>query len=162
MDSRWKNDPLSGKHAPGINFGAARAALSTATEGTTRGPNRAGRAQLVISLLPEGGIVPDGSAGLAAVPHLSERSCGAADFAVSLKTDSINRGKEAPVFGSQDPLFLNPSYPKTQVTESQTSTQVGDDWGILGVVCLFEIVSFYIHLFKLHLDIQLPHTPISI
>ena len=35
-------------------------------------------------LLPEGGVVvPDGRARLAAVPHLSERSSGAADFAVS-------------------------------------------------------------------------------
>ncbi len=70
--------------------------------------------------------MPDGSARLAAVPHLPERSCGAADFTVFLKTDSINRGKEAPVFGSQDPLFLNPSYPRTQGTESQISSWVGD------------------------------------
>ena len=77
---------------------------------TMRGPRRAFSSSF--PLLPEGGVVPDGKARLAAVPHLSERSCGAADFTVFLKTDSINRGKEAPAFGSQDPLFLNPSYPK--------------------------------------------------
>ena len=84
--------------------------------------------------------MPDGRARLAAVPHLSERTCGAAGLTVFLETDSINRGKEAPVFGSQDPLFLNPSYPKTQVTESQISSWVGDDQRIPGVVCFFVYV----------------------
>ena len=49
------------------------------TAGTTRGPNRAA------TLLPDGGVVPDDSARLAAVPHLlhkPERFCGAADFTV--------------------------------------------------------------------------------
>ena len=36
---------------------------------------------------------------------------------------------------------LSPS----QTHKSQISTQVGDDWGILGVVCLFDLVSFHIH-----------------
>lgn len=64
---------------PGINFGAARAALpdadvSTATD--SRIPsNNARIAQGVLSspfpLLPEGGVAPDGRAQLAAVPHLS-------------------------------------------------------------------------------------------
>ena len=43
-----------------------------------------------------------------------------------LKTDSTDRGKEAPVFGSRDPLFLDPSYPRTQVTECSVISGVGD------------------------------------
>ena len=102
---------------------------------TMRGSRRAFGSSF--ALLPEGGVVPDGRARFAAVPHLSERSCGATGFTVFLKKDSINRGKEAPVFGSQDPLFLNPSFPKTQVTESQISSWVGDDQRIPGVVCFW-------------------------
>ena len=52
-----------------------------------------------------------------------------------LKTDSTDRGKEAPVFGSRDPLFLDSSSPKTQVTECSISSWVGDDQRIPSVVC---------------------------
>ncbi len=81
---------------PGINT-AARAALpdadvSTATD--SRIPsNNARISQGVLGslfpLLPEGGVVPDGRARLAAVPHLSERSCGAADECMIVQSPSV-------------------------------------------------------------------------
>ena len=66
--------------------------------------------------------MPDGRARLAAVPHLlhkPERFCGTAGFTVFLKWTALSGGKEAPVFGSRNPLFFDPSSPKTQVTESR-------------------------------------------
>ena len=52
------------------------------------------------------------------------------------KTDGTNRGKEAPVFESQDSLVFDPSSPKTQVTECQISSLVCSQ-RIPGVVCSF-------------------------
>ncbi len=73
----------------------------------------AGRSQLVIPLLSGDGAVRDGSARLAAVPHSPERFCGTAGFTVFLKRTILTEEKEAPVFGSRDPLFFDPSFPKT-------------------------------------------------
>ena len=116
--------PIGGNpDRPGINFGAARAALSTATEGTTRGPNRAGRAQLVISLLPEGGVVPDGSAGLAAVPyllHTPERFCGTAGFHVFLQRTALTEEKRRPFLGPKTPCFLTPLLPKHKLLSARS------------------------------------------
>ncbi len=64
-------------------------------------------------LLPEGGVMPDGKARLVAVPVL-RRSL----LRRFLETDSTNRGKEAPVFGSRNPLFCDPLYPTRQAFES--------------------------------------------
>jgi hypothetical protein len=57
----------------------------------------AGRSELVIRLLPE------------VLPH--------SQLHRFLKTNSTNRGKEAPVFRSPDPLFFEPSSPKTQACD---------------------------------------------
>ncbi len=101
---------------PGFNFGAARAALpdadvSTATD--SRIPsNNARIAQGDLSspfpLLPEGGVAPDGRAQLAAVPHLSERSCGAAGFTVLLKRTALTEEKRRPFWDPETPCFWTP------------------------------------------------------
>ena len=61
-------------------------------------------------LLPEGGVVPDGSARLAAVPHLLhklELFCGAAGFTVLLKRTALTEEKRRPFLDPKAPCFLN-------------------------------------------------------
>jgi hypothetical protein len=59
-----------------------------------------------------GRVVPDSRARLAAVLHLSERSCGAAGFAVSLKRTALTEEKRRPFLDPETSCFFYPSYPK--------------------------------------------------
>ena len=69
--------------------------------------------------------MPDGRARLAAVPHLSERSCGTAGFHVFLQRTALTEETRRPFLGPKTPCFFYPCSPKTQVTESQISSWVG-------------------------------------
>ena len=73
-------------------------------------------------LLPEGGVVPDGSAGLAAVPHLlhtPERFCGTAGFHVFLQRTALTEEKRRPFLGPKTPCFLTPLLPKHKLLRAR-------------------------------------------
>ena len=94
------------------------------------------------------------------VLRASLRSCGTAVF----YNGHTNKGKKAPVFGSQGSLVFDPTSPKTQVTDRQISTQVGDDWGILGVVCFCVFAGYALHIGSLiegGIHLMIPECPAS-
>jgi hypothetical protein len=66
--------------------------------------------------------------------HEPRRFYGAAGFTVFLKTDSSDKGKEAPVSGSRNPLFFDPSYPKHELVFEELTENATDE-GIQFRIC---------------------------